>query len=119
MVCGREARCGGETMNRRSFVGLLAATLPAALIVPELWVPKRTFFLPPAGGWAHPSLTEWRHYAHMPHKFMNVTSKYLGAWQTPTSFKISDLRTDDALITFFDVDGNKLHSERRKYEGPR
>jgi hypothetical protein len=37
-------------MNRRQLLGLLAAA-PVALIVPELLVPKRTFFLPPAGGW--------------------------------------------------------------------
>jgi hypothetical protein len=34
-------------MNRRNFLGLLAP----ALILPELLVPKRTFFLPPKGGW--------------------------------------------------------------------
>lgn len=37
-------------MNRRGFLSLLAPA--AALIVaPELLLPKRTFFLPPAGGW--------------------------------------------------------------------
>lgn len=35
-------------MNRRSFLALL----PAALILPELLLPKRTFFLPPSGGWS-------------------------------------------------------------------
>jgi hypothetical protein len=39
-------------MNRRGF--LLAA--PALLALPELIVPKRTFFLPPVGGW--PDLTD-------------------------------------------------------------
>lgn len=41
-------------MNRRGFLSLLAPA--AALIVaPELLLPKRTFFLPPAGGWGdHP-----------------------------------------------------------------
>lgn len=37
-------------MNRRGFLSLLAPA--AALIaVPELLIPKRSFFLPPAGGW--------------------------------------------------------------------
>lgn len=37
-------------MNRRGFLSLLAPA--AALIVaPELLLPKRTFFLPPVGGW--------------------------------------------------------------------
>lgn len=37
-------------MNRRGF---LAALLPAAaaLVLPELLVPRRSFFLPPATGW--------------------------------------------------------------------
>jgi hypothetical protein len=52
------------TMNRRKFLGLLAAA-PAALILPELLVPKRTFFLPPATGWAQPSLADmWLDYAN-------------------------------------------------------
>lgn len=39
-------------MNRRGFLSLIAPA--AALIVaPELFIPKRTFFLPPAGGWTH------------------------------------------------------------------
>lgn len=37
-------------MNRRGFLSLLAPA--AALIVaPELLIPRKTFFLPPAGGW--------------------------------------------------------------------
>jgi hypothetical protein len=41
-------------MNRRGFFGLLGAAAAAAIAVPELelLVPKRTIFLPPAGGWA-------------------------------------------------------------------
>jgi hypothetical protein len=35
-------------MNRRGFL----LTAPALLVLPELIVPKRTFFLPPMGGWA-------------------------------------------------------------------
>lgn len=43
-------------MNRRSFLSLIAPA--AALIVaPELLLPKRTFFLPPAGGWGRSTLT--------------------------------------------------------------
>lgn len=50
-------------MNRRGFLGLVAAAVPA-LILPELLLPKRTFFLPPAGGWAQPSLAEmWLNWA--------------------------------------------------------
>lgn len=37
-------------MNRRGFLTLLAGAAAIAA-VPELFVPKRTFFLPPAGGW--------------------------------------------------------------------
>lgn len=40
-------------MNRRGFLGLLAAT-PVIAIAPELLellAPKRTIFLPPRGGW--------------------------------------------------------------------
>lgn len=37
-------------MNRRGFLALLGGA-GAALLVPELLVPKRTIFLPPAGGW--------------------------------------------------------------------
>lgn len=46
-------------MNRRSFLSLLAGTTAAAaagLAIPELWTPKRTFFLPPRDGW--PSLRD-------------------------------------------------------------
>lgn len=44
-------------MNRRGFLSLLAPA--AALIVaPELLLPKRTFFLPPAGGWGHYTATD-------------------------------------------------------------
>lgn len=49
-------------LTRRQF---LAAALPAALILPELVVPNRTFFLPPAGGWVRPSLADlWLNYAN-------------------------------------------------------
>ena len=34
-------------MNRRD----LLLALPAALVLPELVVPRRTWFLPPRGGW--------------------------------------------------------------------
>lgn len=37
-------------ISRRQFVGILAGAA-AAIAVPELLVPKRTFFLPPPGGW--------------------------------------------------------------------
>lgn len=38
-------------MNRRGFLAALAAGVPAALILPELLLPQRTFFLPPTMGW--------------------------------------------------------------------
>jgi hypothetical protein len=38
-------------MNRRGFL----SALPAALAAGELLVPKRTFFLPPRGGWFDPA----------------------------------------------------------------
>jgi hypothetical protein len=37
-------------MNRRNFISL-ATTAAGILLLPELLVPKRTFFLPPRGGW--------------------------------------------------------------------
>lgn len=37
-------------MNRRGFLGF-AATAAGLLVVPELLLPRKTFFLPPAGGW--------------------------------------------------------------------
>lgn len=53
-------------MNRRNFLTLAAAAVPAALILPELLIPRRTFFMPPAGGWAQPSLTDlWLNYANL------------------------------------------------------
>ena len=42
-------------MNRRGFLaalGITAAASAAGLALPELWTPKRTFFLPPRTGWA-------------------------------------------------------------------
>jgi hypothetical protein len=52
-------------MNRRHFLALIGATAPAALILPELLVPHRTFFLPPSGGWA-PSLGDlWLDYVNL------------------------------------------------------
>jgi len=42
-------------MNRRGFLAALGITVAGAasgLAIPELWTPKRTFFLPPKGGWA-------------------------------------------------------------------
>lgn len=51
-------------MKRRAFLGLMAA-VPAALILPELLMPNRTFFLPPTGGWAQESLAQlWLDYAN-------------------------------------------------------
>lgn len=40
-------------MNRRGFFGLFAGATAAAIALPnfELLLPKRTIFLPPAGGW--------------------------------------------------------------------
>lgn len=38
-------------MNRRAFLLALSTAAAAGLIVPELVLPKRTFFLPPRGGW--------------------------------------------------------------------
>jgi hypothetical protein len=37
-------------MNRRNFISL-ATTAAGILLLPELLIPKRTFFLPPVGGW--------------------------------------------------------------------
>ena len=41
-------------MNRRALFKSLAG-IAGALLVPELFVPKRTFFLPPLGGWLYSS----------------------------------------------------------------
>jgi hypothetical protein len=43
-------------ISRRGFLQGLLAAAPAALIVPELLIPTRTIFLPPAGGWV---ASEW------------------------------------------------------------
>lgn len=40
-------------LNRRGFLAALGLAT-GALAVPELWTPKRTFFLPPRGGWIVP-----------------------------------------------------------------
>lgn len=37
---------------------LIAAALVPAILLPELWVPKRTIFLPPHGGW--PARSGWQ-----------------------------------------------------------
>jgi len=54
-------------MNRRGFLAALGVTAAGAatgLAVPELWTPKRTFFLPPRGGWqkhfADPYAYQWQ-----------------------------------------------------------
>jgi hypothetical protein len=52
-------------MNRRGFLGVLAGAA-AAIAVPELLIPKRSFFLPPPGGWRPSDLTslaQGRRYA--------------------------------------------------------
>ena len=46
-----------NTVTRRGFLGLLAgasAAVVAGIELPELFVPQRTIFLPPAGGWLDP-----------------------------------------------------------------
>jgi hypothetical protein len=40
-------------MNRRKFLSFLGVGAAAAIIAPELLLPKRTFFLPPAKGWTY------------------------------------------------------------------
>lgn len=40
-------------ISRRSFLGVLVGAA-TAVVVPELIVSKRTFFLPPLGGWVNP-----------------------------------------------------------------
>jgi hypothetical protein len=52
-------------VTRRKFLGILAGAT-AAIAVPELLIPKRTFFLPPLGGWRPTDLTyleQGRRYA--------------------------------------------------------
>lgn len=45
-------------ITRRGFLSLLA---PAAALIaaPELLLPKRTFFLPPVGGWSKSGAVGW------------------------------------------------------------
>ena len=43
----------GVRVNRRGFLAALGLAT-GAIAVPELWTPKRTFFLPPRGGWVPP-----------------------------------------------------------------
>lgn len=47
---------GAVIISRRHFLGFAAA---GALLVPELLLPRKTFFLPPAGGWYCRSSDEW------------------------------------------------------------
>jgi hypothetical protein len=49
-------------ITRRLFLGFAAG----ALIVPELIVPKRTFFLPPPGGWRPEDYTRTTRTITMP-----------------------------------------------------
>jgi hypothetical protein len=72
-------------MNRRGFLSLLPV-----LAVPVLLVPKRTFFLPPAGGW-HSTV-----YKFNPQPFQLMTDEGMVAWDggewTPTeNYKVNDL----------------------------
>lgn len=39
------------TFSRRNFLRLGAAAGIATALAPTVWVPQRTFFLPPSGGW--------------------------------------------------------------------
>jgi hypothetical protein len=41
-------------MNRRQFLQRAVPGTVAAALLPMIWVPKRTFFLPPLGGWRLP-----------------------------------------------------------------
>lgn len=53
-------------MNRRGFLGLLAATPVAAVLAPdlvELLTPTRAIFLPPRGGWL-PSVQRYTYQTH-------------------------------------------------------
>jgi hypothetical protein len=63
-------------VNRRDFLGLIASAVPAALVLPEMLIPKRTFFLPPTGGWAQPSLAqtwlEWSEQVRPPGVLMSA-----------------------------------------------
>jgi hypothetical protein len=51
-------------LSRRKFLGLVGAGAAALILPPELLLPRKTFFLPPTGGWAQPSLEQlWLDYA--------------------------------------------------------
>jgi hypothetical protein len=41
----------GESMNRRGFFKALTGTVALAAVLPEIWTPTKTIFLPPRGGW--------------------------------------------------------------------
>lgn len=78
-------------MNRRGFLGLLAATPIAAVLAPdlvELLAPKRTIFLPPRGGW----------HADMSRYFTSKHAWYLKTepFPPPTMFWREPL-TEDSL----------------------
>ncbi len=45
-------------MNRRDFLRIASPLAAAGLILPELLLPKRTFFLPPTAGWC-PDIQQW------------------------------------------------------------
>lgn len=44
-------------MKRRAFLGLFAAA--PVLLLPELIIPRKTFFLPPTGGWKETGEIWW------------------------------------------------------------
>lgn len=43
-------------MDRRGFFKILAATAAAAIVLPEIWTPSKTIFLPPRQGWWQPPM---------------------------------------------------------------
>lgn len=76
-------------MQRRAFLwGLLGAT--AVIAVPELLLPPKSFFLPPAGGWAQKPLGDlWFEYAQRIRPVgVCVRLVHLTAWQPITKLAV-------------------------------
>lgn len=93
-------------MNRRGFLALLAPA--AALIVaPELLLPKRTFFLPPVGGWGDTGLT----VAKLQHAKALLRAAEL-AIDPPVIFELGNEAWYDLMAfgsTAFKIEPGKIH----------